>query len=141
MKNMDDINTTTTKLLTIHVKLPTDEKQQLKDFSDNRGIYMTDTVRYALQQLYVDEDMDPTKDRALRQAIGEVFTLPAGLKFRTFWIILWLLADNYPDASSKRFWKEPTYRHMEELSNKEVHARIGERYRKIYWELKNKNGD
>lgn len=102
-------NMATKKEPSMHISLGDDIRQILKPFAKNRGKSMSEIIRYSLEKLFEEEAVDPVKERYLKQVITKRFSIPKGYKLRSFWITLHTLADRYPQASSKRFWRELVY--------------------------------
>lgn len=88
-------------------------------------------VRYALEQLFAVEDLDPVRQSALKLALERRFTIPKNIPLKAFHTFLYLLSKNYSEESSKDFWSEVIYSSSIDKSHAEVYADVKDEFNRI----------
>jgi Arc/MetJ-type ribon-helix-helix transcriptional regulator len=121
-----DTTSSTKKEPSMHISLGEDIRAILKPFAKNRTKSMSEIIRYSLEKLFEEESVDPKREEALKRILARKFVIPGGYKIRSFWITLFTLADRYPDASSKKFWRELVYLSEVDKTHKEIVLEISE---------------
>jgi hypothetical protein len=127
----------------MHLSIGKDLMDKVKEFSDKRGNTMTDSVWYALTQLFKYEGIDPTKDNILKEVVERRFSLPEAFTLRSFWMFLYMLSDRYGDQSSRKFWGEVVYLSGIDKTHKEIYNELHDessRLLKRAWNEKKKAG-
>lgn len=104
----------------LHVKLSEEDNKKLRAYAEARDMALVDVIRYALTRLYSIEDVDPKKTGALQAAIESMFVVPGKFEIVTFWIVLYMLSQQYPTASSRKFWGPAVYVDVKDRTHKEV---------------------
>lgn len=110
--------------MSIHLRLGDHQEEKLKSFAEARKSNMTAVIRYALDKLYEEEDVDPTREDMLKKILDPLFAIPRGFKLRSFYLTIYLLAGKYPKESSKSFWGPGVYLSSFDMSHKEVLVHI-----------------
>lgn len=108
----------------IHVPFPVEVYDEIETYTESRGSTKVATVRHAVELMLAVEDKDFKKHHRLEKAIKKYFMIPQGFIVKSFWLTLYMLGINYPDASSRKFWGHMVYIHDEELSHRQVLDRM-----------------
>lgn len=88
-------------------------------------------VRYALELVFAQEQVDPSIDEALKAAIKRWVTCPFEISPRSLYILLNNIAVKYPKDSAKRFWGESHYVGPRDVSNMDLVGEIKRDYEAI----------
>ena len=111
----------------MHISIPKDVKElQLKPFSKNRKQSMSATIRYAIEKLFEQEDIDPKRHAALRTVINRNFVIPSYHTLTSFWGQLIVEATKRPNGSSRKEWGDVAYRSTIDKTNREIFIQLKE---------------
>lgn len=121
----------------MHITLSDQLKNQLKPFAKNRDQNMSATIRYALEKLFEEEEIDPVKEAALSVVLARKFSMPRGYKLRSFWLTLFMLQGRYPGSSSKQYWGEMYYLSSVDKTHSEIFTEIIEEREQLLAEKQN----
>lgn len=88
----------------IKLSLTQETEDKLRAYAAKREGNLTKVAEAALQQFFVSEEEDPTRERALHRVISRKLALPTGFTYRAFWLNIYMLAQHYPDLDAKGYW-------------------------------------
>lgn len=116
----------------VHLSIGKDLMDRLKEFSENRENTMTETMVYALNELFTYESIHPLRDSVMRDVVERKFSLPKEFNLRSFWLFLYLLSERYGDKSSKGFWGDVIYLSGIDKTHKEIYTEIYDESNRLY---------
>lgn len=106
--------------MSIHIRLEKDTQDKLQRFAHLRRSNMSAIIRYALDKLFEEEEVDPTGERILKGILDPLFKIPRGYKLRSFYLTLYMLGRKYPYDSSMEYWGPGVYLSPYDMTHKEV---------------------
>lgn len=121
----------------MHVYLSEEVQHQLKPFAKNRKLSKSAVVRIALEKLFEQEEIDPTKYAALKTVLNRYFTVPSFHTVKSFWGTLIMLGSRNPNDSSKTFWGEMAYLSPKNMTHREILNQVKEQVSLQLLEYKN----
>lgn len=98
---------------------------------------MSEVIRYALEKLFEEEEVDPLKESALAVVLSRKFAIPKGYKLRSFWLTLYMLQGQYSHNSSKKYWGEMVYLSSVDKTHKEIFTEVVEERSQLMKEKEN----
>ena len=115
----------------IHISLGADVREKLKLFSSSRKQSMSKVIETSLEKLFEEESLDFKKHAALSVSMAKRFMIPRGYKLNSFYSTLYMLANKYPDASSKEYWGPMVYLDIVDKTHSEIQQDIAKEYEKL----------
>lgn len=104
----------------IHISIPIDLYNDLKNYSSDRSQSMTATMKYALETLFSIEPMESKKFNKLKKAITKYFMIPQGFLLHSFWLSLFMIGKNIPNGNSRKWWGDMVYKADKDYTNQEI---------------------
>ena len=115
----------------MHISLSDEIQTKLDDYAKNRKKSKSAVVRDALDTLFDVEHVDVKKQSSVNIALKRKFELPRNTPAMAFYWFLYLLAKNFPGASSKMFWPAALYSSNIDRNNKELFIEVQEEINKL----------